>query len=269
MPPVQAHPLNTSNQGGLGGLPSLHQSGKDIQGLHMTSGPFGSAFEPASLCSDDQVAVPFYGSMSSNEPAGSFSPEESTFNLATDQGLLTPQDALQIQNVLFTPQSMSISADPSPGQFYFILPNRTASRTCPGTGDVSNLDVSDAPAPHVSDQPEAQDLEDVDGEPLETFDDARTSATISSSRNSPMPKDAAKATAFPTQAINTRVHTTIPPDTSSDYKPLSILQEYSRKSGFCPKCAAGNCDGVKDTRACMNPCFVCRKAECNGYDCGT
>lgn len=200
---------------------------------------------------------------------GSFSPEESTFNLATDQGLLTPQDALHIQNALFTPQSMSTSVDPSSGQFYFILSNRTASRTNPGTRDVSNQDVSDGPTPHVSDQPEMQDLEDVDGEPLETFDDARTPATISSSRSTPMQKDAARETALSTQDVQTHIHTTVLTATSNEYKPLSILQEYSRKSGFCPKCAAGNCDGVKDIRACRNPCFVCRKAECSGYGCGT
>lgn len=198
---------------------------------------------------------------------GSFSPEDSTLDLATNQVLLTPQDVLQLQNALFTPQSTGASANPS---FHVISSNRTPSRTSTPTVDLSHLGAPNGPSPQVLDQPELQDLEDVDGEPLETFEDVRTPATFPSSRNSPAPNlEAQRATALPVRDINTRIQTTTPTQEVEEYKPLSILQEYSQKAGFCPKCAAGNCSGVRNTRACKNPCFVCQKAECNGYGCST
>lgn len=198
---------------------------------------------------------------------GSFSPEDSTFDLAANQVLLTPQDVLHLQNALFTPQSTGASANPLPGQYHFMSRDRTPSRTSTPTVDLSHLGVPNGPSPQVSDQPELQDLEDVDGEPLDIFDDVRTPATFPSSRNSPAPKAAQRATALPVRDINTRIQTTTPTPEIEEYKPLSILQEYSRKAGFCPKCAAGNCSGVRSTRACRNPCFLCQKAECNGYGC--
>lgn len=61
VPPLKAHPSGASRQGQLDGLPSPHQSPNDIQGLHMTLDPFGNAFGPEALRSDDQVAAPLYG----------------------------------------------------------------------------------------------------------------------------------------------------------------------------------------------------------------
>lgn len=194
--------------------------------------------------------------------------EESSCNFAPSQALFTPQDIFQLQNTPCGPPMLNTSAN-LPSRLLDDIPlNGSHSRSSTGPVDLPSWGVFQGPPRHLPRLQNAEDSEDVDGEPLDiSTDSARTPGTVSSLGDSPDPQGTARATTSSTRDISAQTRSTGFIEKRPWSKPSSSLQEFARRSGFCPKCAAGNCDGVRDTRLCLKPCFACQKVDCDGRDC--